>query len=170
MWRNLPPEMATGPPLFAYGRVETGRAARQRRIAERRRQRVAEGLLRVARRSAPSAPVRRSEVLLTSRAATVRVELLELAVLVRTIPNPDPDAIITLHTMLTDGCASPLYNRGVPAERLPGLLSQARAQLSAAATTSQMRQTHLRATPLGCWVSWRGWRSVIQRVSGSRPS
>ena len=74
---------------------------------------------------------RRHELLLIPRAAAVRIELLEIAALIRCSPDPDPNCIADLYTLLTSGCDSPLYNPGVPAEQLRATLDRARAMLTA---------------------------------------
>jgi hypothetical protein len=101
------------------------------RVAERRRLQVADGLCSVARHAAPGARRRRHELLLISRAAAVRPDLLEVAALVRWSTDPPPDSIVALHTLLTSGCDSPLYNPDVPAEDLAAALDRTRAALSA---------------------------------------
>jgi hypothetical protein len=103
---------------------------RTARAMQRRRFRVANGLCNVARRAAPRARRRRHELLLISRAAAVRTSLLEIAALVRCSADPDPNCIADLHTLLTSGCDSPLYNPDVPAEQLAATLSRARTTLA----------------------------------------
>ena len=98
---------------------------------KRRRKAVANGLLAVARRSGPRASVRPRGLLLVHRAAAVRPQLLELSALLRATPAPDRNTIARLHALLTDGCASPLYNPDVPAERLSAEITQARFELMA---------------------------------------
>ena len=132
MWRNPLTQMAPRRSVLSASR-NGAELVERRRVSERRRRRVADALLRAARRSAPSARVSRSELLLTTRAATVRSELLELAALVRTLPDPDPAAISTLHALLTDGCTSPLFNEDVPADRLKVILNRVHAALGTAA-------------------------------------
>lgn len=102
------------------------------RSARRQRQ-VVTGLRAVARRSAPSAAPARFGVLLIDRAAAVRPQLLEVAALVAGTAQPAPHCIDRLHALLTDGCASPLFNPRVPAAALSAELDEARAALRPAA-------------------------------------
>ena len=127
MWTNFQPTFAVVLPAFPRQPLRVRRA----RQDERRRKAVANGLLAVARRSGPRASVRSRGVLLVHRAAAVRPHLLELSALLRATPAPDRNTIARLHALLTDGCASPLYNPDVPAERLSAEITQARFELMA---------------------------------------
>jgi hypothetical protein len=94
------------------------------RASDRRRREVADGLCAVARRAAGGR--RQYEMLLISRATSLRSELLEVAALVRCSSNPDPECLAELHELLTSGLDSPLYNRRVPAGQLAETLNRAR--------------------------------------------
>jgi hypothetical protein len=111
----------------------TGRRAR---AARRRQRHVADGLCYIARSVGPRTRRRRNELLLVSRAAAVRVALLQVAALVRCSTNPDPECITELHTLLTSGCDSPLYNPDVPAEQLTATLERAHTMLATNASAS----------------------------------
>jgi hypothetical protein len=109
--------------------------------ARRRRTRVADGLYSVARHAAPRARRRRHELLLISRAAAARTALLEVAALVRCSTDPSPECMAELHTLLTSGCDSPLYNPDVPAQQLVAILDRARATLATANTFAGASRT-----------------------------
>jgi hypothetical protein len=94
------------------------------RVSQRRQRQVANGLYSVARQAAPTARRRAHELILLSRAALVRTELLEIAALLRTT-EADPECIAELHRLLTSGCDSPLLNPAVPAQELRQTLNRA---------------------------------------------
>jgi hypothetical protein len=119
----MPQELTT--PLA--GARPGGRGAR---AARRRRRHVADGLCYVARNAGPRTRRRRNEILLVSRAAAVRIALLQVAALVRCCTDPDPECITELHRLLTSGCDSPLYNPDVPAGQLGATLERARTTLA----------------------------------------
>jgi hypothetical protein len=125
MWRHFDEPRVLSAALESL-RTQT----RGARPSRRRRLQVADGLCRVARYAAPGARQRRHELLLISRAAAVRPALLEVAALVRCSTDPDPECIADLHTLLSSGCDSPLYNRTVPAEHLEATLDRACAALT----------------------------------------
>jgi hypothetical protein len=140
MWRDFDdPQLRLAPaaslPIEAPARTPVAR------VAQRRRLQVADGLCRVARHAAPRARRRRHELLLISRAAAVRTELLEAAALVRSSNDPDPECIADLHTLLTSGCDSPLYNPDVPAQQLQATLDRARTTLATPTAFSEPTHT-----------------------------
>ena len=90
--------------------------------------------------------------------------LLDVAALVRWSIDPDPDCITELHTLLTSGCDSPLYNADVPAAPLDEALHRARAVLDAyppqssaelpRKRTMSMSQSLTRVAALGAvWIA-----------------
>jgi hypothetical protein len=92
---------------------------------------VIQGLRSVARHCTVSARAQRFEVLLCDRASAVRGELLRVAALADIAAEPDPDTVLTIRWLLTDGCTSPLYNPAIPAERLHQVLQDAIIALAA---------------------------------------
>ncbi len=66
--------------------------------------------------------------MLRPRHATVAS--LESAALLEEAPDPDPGCVADLHDLLTDGCASPLYNRDVHLSELCASLCYARRHLT----------------------------------------
>jgi hypothetical protein len=106
-----------------------GVVARWRALSARRRQRrlvsarTRRSLAASARRAATSAPVRsRHTVLLVDRAAAVRDELLELALILEHADHRDASWVFAIRKLLTDGCESPLYNRDVHMSELRAAL------------------------------------------------
>jgi hypothetical protein len=71
-------------------------------------------------------------VLLHERVALVRADLLDIAALLERERHPDPGCVLALHRLLTDGCASPLYNHDVHPSELRATLYYVRARLGAA--------------------------------------
>jgi hypothetical protein len=138
MWRT-PPESSLTP----QRRGGAGRLSRRSR--DRQRLKLVEGLRRAARRAGTAAKPRRYEVLLRNRAALVRPQLLEVAAALERVAEPDPDTLGTLRWLLTDGCASPLFNSDVPTAELIATLDRVWVQLEAEDST-------LRA-PIGVWVA-----------------
>jgi hypothetical protein len=79
-------------------------------LSRRTRRRLAAS----ARRAATCGPrASRHSVLLTDRAAAVKEELLEIALMLEYADDLDASWIRETHKLLTDGCDSPLYNRDV---------------------------------------------------------
>jgi hypothetical protein len=72
---------------------------------------------------------RRFDVLLHDRVAPIRGDLLEIAALLERELRPDPGCVVALHRLLTDGCASPLYNRDVHPSELRATLHYVRCRL-----------------------------------------
>lgn len=101
------------------------------RAGDRRRLRLVGGLRSVARRANVRGVARRYELLLCERAASVRPQLLELAAALERTPDPGPDTLDAVHSLLTDGCTSPLYNGDVPAADLSAALDRIQAGLDA---------------------------------------
>jgi hypothetical protein len=87
-----------------------------------------DGLRSVARQSRHQKR-RRFEVLLCRRAAAVSGELLGLAALLDITDDPDPAAIDSLLTLLTDGVESPLYNPRIHVAELHATLVDSRRRL-----------------------------------------
>jgi hypothetical protein len=111
------------------------RGRRGARVSRRRQRQVANGLYSVARQAAPTARRRRHELILLSRAALVRTELLEIAALLRRSTEPDPECIAELHRLLTCGCDSPLLNPAVPTHALRQTLNRAYTTLTVQAAS-----------------------------------
>lgn len=101
-----------------------------RLFSNRTRRRLVKSLRELAcRRSPGDAPARRFDVLLQERVSLVRGELLEIAALLEGELRPDPGCVVALHRLLTDGCASPLYNRDVHPSELRATLHYVRCRL-----------------------------------------
>jgi hypothetical protein len=88
------------------------------------------------RRLATSGPARdaarrRFELLLHTRVAAVRTDLLEIAALLERAIEPDPWCVSALQHLLTDGCESPLYNPAVHPSELRATLYYVRSRLAA---------------------------------------
>ena len=101
------------------------------RADDRQRLRLVGMLRSVARTGNIRGRARRYEVLLCERAASVRPQLLEVAATLERLPDPEPDTLEALRSLLTDGCTSPLYNPDVPAQQLYEALGRIGAALSA---------------------------------------
>jgi hypothetical protein len=97
-------------------------------VNPRTRGRLIDGLRSVARQSRQEKR-RRFEVLLCRRAAAVSGELLGLAALLDITDDPDPAAIDSLLTLLTDGVESPLYNPRIHVSQLHATLVDSRRRL-----------------------------------------
>lgn len=82
---------------------------------------------------APHPGLRSREPLLYDRVALVRTELTEIAAMLDSVNDPDPEAIAMLGGLLADGCGSPLYNPDVHASELWATLYYARSRLEDAA-------------------------------------
>ena len=124
MWRTAPE-----PSVTMILRPDTVAHRLTARSRDRERLRLVGGLRSVARRSHTAARARRYDVLLYERAAAARAQLLELAATLERVTHPQPETLQTLRGLLTDGCASPLYNRDVPAAELPSTLDRIQAEL-----------------------------------------
>lgn len=72
---------------------------------------------------------RRRGLLLCDRVIAAQAELLEVADLLEHSDGPDPEAVATVHRLLTDGCESPLFNRSVHESELRAALHFARDRL-----------------------------------------
>jgi hypothetical protein len=103
-----------------------------RRNESRQRVRLVRGLRSVAHRASTGTPTRRYEVLLCDRVAPLRSELLDVAAALERVDEPEPDTLRTLRWLLTDGCASPLYNKDVAEGLLETTLRRVQAELSTA--------------------------------------
>jgi hypothetical protein len=103
------------------------------RSRERAHQRQRHGLVAelrsVSRRAAAPPRARRFDVLLCDRALAVRAEMLEVAAALERTSQPSRRTLEALRQLLRDGCASPLYNRAVPEERLRMALDRIRIEL-----------------------------------------
>lgn len=55
----------------------------------------------------------RYTVMLQDRVAAVRDELLEIALMLEHADDLDPSWVVTVRRLMTDGCASPLFNRDI---------------------------------------------------------
>jgi hypothetical protein len=89
---------------------------KQRRLLSRRtRRRLAAG----ARRAATCGPrPSRHTLLLHDRAAAVKEELLEIALILEHADDLEASWVFETHKLLTDGCESPLYNRDIHVSEL----------------------------------------------------
>ncbi|HJS95545.1 MAG TPA: hypothetical protein VJ741_14880 [Solirubrobacteraceae bacterium] len=67
-------------------------------------------------------------VLLTDRAAAVRDELLELALILEHADDRDASWVLAIHKLLTDGCLSPLYNPDIHMSELRATLYYLRSE------------------------------------------
>ena len=101
------------------------------RSGDRRRLKLVDDLRSVARRAGTGARPRRVDVLLRNRAALVRPQLLEVAAALERVSDPEPETLRTLQWLLTDECASPLFNVHVPTTELMAALDRAWLQLDA---------------------------------------
>lgn len=122
MWRT-PPE----PNVALTPRPNARRLAERSR--DRQRIRLVAGLRSTARRANTRPRPRRHEVLLCERVRWMRPQLLEVAATLERVPDPQPETLKVLRWLLTDGCASPLYNPDVPATQLLAALDRVRAEL-----------------------------------------
>jgi hypothetical protein len=105
--------------LLARWRVRAAERKERRLLSSRTRRRLAVS----ARRAAASKPTQsRNTVLLRDRAGAVRDELLEIALMLEHGHALDAEWISDVHKLLTDGCASPLYNRDVHISELRATL------------------------------------------------
>jgi hypothetical protein len=129
MWR-APLPLSPGGVESDLGRVVRviGDRSRERAHQTQRHGLVAE-LRSVSRRAATPPRVRRFDVLLCDRALAVRGEMLEVAAALQRTSQPSGCTLETLRQLLRDGCASPLYNRAVPEERLRKALDRIRIEL-----------------------------------------
>jgi hypothetical protein len=110
----------------AHGLLER----RRERTAARKRRVLARWLRRIANRRPELDPIaRRRQLLLHERAAAVRSELLEIAAMLEHDPDPDPASIAALHTLLANGCDSPLYNPDIHVSELRATLHHVRVGL-----------------------------------------
>lgn len=108
------------------------RAERKRmRLVGVRNRRILAAQLRLTARHASDRDAirRRHDVLLHYRAAAVRTDLLEIAALLQHTPDPCPDCVEALRTLLADGCDSPLYNADVHFSELRATLDYVRSGL-----------------------------------------
>jgi hypothetical protein len=113
-------------------RRRSRRAQRQqtRLVSPGGRRALARQLRSTAKQAVDQDPIRRHrDALLQYRAASVRTDLLEIAAMLERAPDPDPACIAALHTLLTSGCDSPLYNVGIDPSELRSTLDHVRAGL-----------------------------------------
>ena len=107
------------PGQLARWRARAAERHGRRLLTDRARRRLASSLRRAAGRvSAPS----RHTALLQDRAAAVRDELLELALILEHSGDLDASWVSAVHKLLTDGCASPLYNSEIHISELRATL------------------------------------------------
>jgi hypothetical protein len=101
-----------------------------RLISPRNRRVLARWLRRTANRTTDPHPcARRREALLDYRAAAVRTELLEIAVLIEHTHDPSPARVAALRNLLANGCDSPLYNPDIHISELYATLDYIRSGL-----------------------------------------
>jgi hypothetical protein len=101
-------------------------------VSARHRRALAQGIRAVARAAADQSPPSRWGLLLRSRAASVRTELLEVAAIVERAQQPDVACIEALRSLLRDGGMSPLYNPSVDPGDLPATVDCVRRGLEPA--------------------------------------
>jgi hypothetical protein len=112
---------------FAERRAEHRRRAL---VSPRRRRRYAQWLRRTAHDANECNPIRRrDDVLLHYRAAAVRTDLLEIAVLLEQAHDPDVGCVVAVRELLANG-ESPLYHPGVHVSELYRTLDSIRARLA----------------------------------------
>jgi hypothetical protein len=75
-------------------------------------------------------PIRRRYLpLLYDRVTAVSGDLLEIAEHLEHVDDPDRSVVVALRSLLTDGCASPLYNDEIHISELRATLHYIRQQL-----------------------------------------
>lgn len=104
------------------------RRRRARLVSARERRALAQGMRAVCRAAARETPDR-WRVLLCSRAAPFRSEMLEVAALLEQARDPDWACVAALRELLRDGRTSPLYNPAIDPRHLGVILDRARACL-----------------------------------------
>ena len=93
---------------------------KSQRLLSRRKRRTLAGSLR---RAATCGSIQSAHtVLLQDRVATVRDELLEVALILERDDALDASWVFAIHKLLTDGCESPLYNRDIHISELRATL------------------------------------------------
>ncbi len=95
-----------------------------RLLSPRRRRSLAASARRAASGGSSHA---RHPVLLQDRAAAVRYELLEIALILEHADERDASWVRAIHKLLTDGCESPLFNPEVHFSELRATLYYLRA-------------------------------------------
>ena len=163
MWRT-PPDASLTLPRRTAGRLS-------RRRDDRRRLSLVADLRGIARRAGTASRPRQFDVLLRNRAALVRPQLLQVAATLERVNDPDPETLRTLRRLLTDGCASPLFNAGVPTGVLTSALDRVRLELEAREARDAREARALRA-PLPERPAPGRVRGVYRyrRIEGSRPT
>jgi hypothetical protein len=92
---------------------------------------LARWLRRTAKRAAVGGPLDpRHEALQCDRVRSVREQLLDIAWLLERSNDPDPRPVAELHTLLKDGCESPLYNPDIHESELRATLHCVRSALA----------------------------------------
>lgn len=119
------------PPTSRDWRAVRAARRRSRLVSARRRRALAQAMRAVAKAAADHTPPNRWEVLLRSRAAPLRAELLEVAAMLERAQDPDWACVAALRDLLRDGATSPLYNPAVEAQELAAVLGRARENLAA---------------------------------------
>jgi hypothetical protein len=77
-------------------------------------------------------PIRRRYLpLLLDRVMAIRADLLEIADYLDQVDDPDRSVVVALRSLLTDGCASPLYNDEIHISELRATLHYIRRHLHA---------------------------------------
>jgi hypothetical protein len=112
---------AGDPPPGIVARWRAFSAARKERhlVSARTRRSLAASARQAANVGAARS---RHTVLLVDRAAAVRDELLELALILEHADHRDASWVFAIRKLLTDGCESPLYNRDVHMSELRAAL------------------------------------------------
>lgn len=96
------------PGTIARWRAREAERKKQRLLSSRKRRSLAASVRRAATREPTES---RRTVLLQDRVAAFRDELLEIARMLERADDLDAAWVLAVHTLLTDGCGSPLYNR-----------------------------------------------------------
>lgn len=104
---------------WARWRARAAERKQQRLLSRRQRRKLAVSVRRAA--TCDSARSRHA-VFLPDRAAAVRDELLEIALILEHDDDLDATWVLAIHKLLTDGCESPLYNRDIHVSELRATL------------------------------------------------
>ncbi|MGH2891877.1 MAG: hypothetical protein ACRDPM_01225 [Solirubrobacteraceae bacterium] len=94
----------------------------------------------MSRRAHTPPRARRFDVLLCDRAMAARPQILEIAAALERAAEPSAGTLAALRRLLRDGCASPLYDRAIPEQRLWDVLNQVRLELQASETRAPADQ------------------------------
>jgi hypothetical protein len=105
--------------IVARWRALAAERSQRRLVSVRTRRSLAASARRAATRGPARSPY---TVLLEDRVAAVRLELLELALILEHADHRDASWVFAIKKLLTDGCESPLYNRDIHMSELRAAL------------------------------------------------